>query len=75
MTDETAEKVKDLTGWKPPVIYDLQTDTHRIATQEDIDRLQTIERLYGEVVFQTRRLLDEQKARLANRAAEPTGFE
>lgn len=30
----------DINGWVPPVIYDINTDQTRIATQEDIDRMQ-----------------------------------
>lgn len=29
-----------INGWKPPVIYDIATDTMRIATQGDIDSMQ-----------------------------------
>lgn len=29
----------EINGWKPPVIYDIHTDTHRIATQQDIDQM------------------------------------
>ena len=30
----------EILGWKPPLIYDVAVDRHRIATQEDIDRMQ-----------------------------------
>lgn len=30
----------DELGWKPPVIYDPITDSHRVATQKDVDQLQ-----------------------------------
>lgn len=46
MTDD----VPSITGWKPPVIYDIQTDQMRIATQDDIDRLTSIVRAFGIVV-------------------------
>lgn len=29
----------EINGWKPPVIYDIYTDSHRIATQHDIDEM------------------------------------
>lgn len=35
-----AEMSEEILGWKPPVIYDSVNNSTRIATQEDVDRLQ-----------------------------------
>lgn len=33
-------------GWKPPVIYDIYTDSYRAVTQQDVDFLLEVQRLY-----------------------------
>jgi hypothetical protein len=42
--------VSEINGWKPPVIYDIETDKQRIATQLDIDRLTAVAQEYGRVM-------------------------
>lgn len=35
-----------INGWAPPVIFDMASGEKRIATQIDIDNLQSVERAY-----------------------------
>jgi hypothetical protein len=37
---------QSIAGWKPPLIYDVSTDTTRLATQADIKRLELLQRAY-----------------------------
>lgn len=50
--------------WTPPTIYDIRVDRHRIATQEDVDRLvrenEELRRVYsvvGRSIDEARRML------------------
>lgn len=33
-----ADKLPDVAGWQPPLMYDVTTDTKRLVTQVDVDR-------------------------------------
>lgn len=54
----------ELSGWKPPLIYDLSCDERRLATQADVDRLVMIARLYEEVMSGIRRLGSDHEQRI-----------
>ena len=53
MRADTIRDMPDIAGWKPPVVYDIEIDKFRIATQGDVDRLTRLQQSYGEM----RRLL------------------
>ena len=45
-----------INGWAPPVIYDIVAEEKRIATQEDIDRLEAVAQDYGRLCHKLREL-------------------
>lgn len=55
---------ESILGWKPPVVYDPQTDEYRVANQDDVDRLEEISRLYSELVSLVQNKLEEQRSAL-----------
>ena len=44
----------EINGWKPPVIYDVASDSKRIATQADIDNMVNALRILGDAVSKMR---------------------
>lgn len=64
----TREEVAgELHGWSPPVIYDIQTDRYRVATQKDIDDLQEILGRYAALRDVIRKEDEWHKQRLARK--------
>lgn len=61
-TAEQASSVESINGWTPPTLYDIHTDTIRIATQQDVDRLQACEQMLGQMVSGMRKLLADFEA-------------
>jgi hypothetical protein len=47
-----------INGWTPPIVYDLATDTRRIATQADVDSMQEQLRVLGGFYTNTRREIE-----------------
>jgi len=41
--------VSEINGWSPPLVYDVTIGNKRIATQEDVDRLELIAHLYHQL--------------------------
>jgi hypothetical protein len=61
LSDETVRKVVQemLDG---PKMYDVTTDTFRRVTQEDVDRMQRAEQLYGRLKTAMQRVLAEEES-------------
>lgn len=54
-----AGEVAALTGWTPPVIYELTEDRYRIATQADIDRMMAVLSAQSKFIDVVRRAVQE----------------
>lgn len=46
-----------INGWTPPVIYDIANDSSRVATQEDVDRMQAALNQFSASVGQIRQAI------------------
>lgn len=64
---EKADEVERVTGWRPPVIYDVSTDTYRLATQADLDAYAVLSRSYS-TTRQFLRKIDEEHQRAVDEA-------
>jgi hypothetical protein len=55
-----------INGWTPPIVYDLGTDTRRIATQADVDDMQRQLLLLGGFYTDTKRAIEGLARNLSN---------
>jgi hypothetical protein len=55
-----------INGWTPPLVYDLGTDTRRVATQDDVDDMQRKLMLLGGFYTGTKRAIEDLARNLAN---------
>lgn len=67
------EDTPSINGWTPPVVYDVLTDSYRVATQDDINRMERTIRLLGDFYRECKRNIErlDEENRTGRTPAQP----